>query len=865
MDVYRKLEISYDCNIQPQQRSHIKTVLELVIRRIIELRNEMVKWNPPNSYMRLIKKETNREQFFPWEIVHFDEILVDLKLSPDSLELPIPKFIREDYARQHQERDNLVSAYMKVKHETDDIYILDKYEPSQAPVPDMSIEEAMAIIRRNERGRQACDVVNKLRLKRMFLDNTEDDIDADEYLLDDTEDAAISIQRMIRGILGKKSAQAERTNELMFLGMEKKIDSTEVLKDELNKTYIKRKQEQLENKESYEQSLMALKQTVSESEGTVYKDKLVSERNQWMTAEIMKGKVPSAMDDFYKMLESNAESKNGGTELSATAKGSETKKDKKDSKGADSKKDAKKPDKKDAKAVAAVVVDADDPAMPKLQKKSELTEKMVKMVEEYGDVWESKLHEVNKSESKYDETLAKDIVRPGVYDELRKQVDDLLVLTLAKIQTQLDNGKKKKKAKKKKKKKAKKGKGKKKKPLPGEKISELKGMDAVEMLSRLIENKLVVNCRKRTIDTLIGDFNYLGSLYHDSDRQEQGAWEPEDPSFNQLRKMLTEYCILPNASPEIKAAIPANEMIKTVMLYGPPGTGKTLAVEIIAYELGALLIHLTPDKLKGLFSGKSGPTKLVHMVMTVACDNAMQPVVVYIDECEKFFTGGKKNKDKDGPSRFKKDFQTYKKLAMTPEFRCIIIGTTNLPENAEIKDLKSFFDKMIYMPYPDYSSRNLIWKYYLESQMRPGLFPEESDPNRAKFANLTSAQSAALELKKRESIAKSLSGIDISSLAKVSEGYSAGSIARAAKSVLTMRRVKLLRSRPVNCFDFIDSLSLQVVTYQDDRIMFTKFIQSVTGLDSRRKQIDQAAKAAINGDKGGADKKDKKDKDPKKK
>jgi hypothetical protein len=53
----------------------------------------------------------------------------------------------------------------------------------------------------------------------------------------------------------------------------------------------------------------------------------------------------------------------------------------------------------------------------------------------------------------------------------------------------------------------------------------------------------------------------------------------------------------------------------------------------------------------------------------------MQPVVIYIDECEQFFAGGKKNKDKDGPSRFKKDLLLYKNLALGPEHRVIIIGT----------------------------------------------------------------------------------------------------------------------------------------------------------------------------------------------
>merc|ERR1712196_455082 len=114
------------------------------------------------------------------------------------------------------------------------------------------------------------------------------------------------------------------------------------------------------------------------------------------------------------------------------------------------------------------------------------------------------------------------------------------------------------------------------------------------MLSILIENRLVVRPRDRPMDSLIGEFNYLGSMHHNADRKDEGAWEPPDPSIAQLRQALTEYCVLPNGSKEIKEA--NKTLIKSVCLYGPSGSGKTHAVEAVAHELGGLLIHLTDDK-----------------------------------------------------------------------------------------------------------------------------------------------------------------------------------------------------------------------------------------------------------------------------
>ena len=92
----------------------------------------------------------------------------------------------------------------------------------------------------------------------------------------------------------------------------------------------------------------------------------------------------------------------------------------------------------------------------------------------------------------------------------------------------------------------------------------------------------------------------------------------------------------------------------------------------------------------------------------------------YVDECEKFFKGGKKSKDGDSPGRFKKDLLTYKNLALNSEHRVLIIGTTKKPENGDIKEFKSFFDKFLYFPYPDYSSRRLLWNHFLGLAVQEG-------------------------------------------------------------------------------------------------------------------------------------------------
>merc|ERR1711865_1124523 len=212
-----------------------------------------------------------------------------------------------------------------------------------------------------------------------------------------------------------------------------------------------------------------------------------------------------------------------------------------------------------------------------------ISSNMAGNVENYDNLWPDR-DESDNFAQKHDVGLAKDKVRPSVEEQVRKQVDEMLVLQLQKIKLQLEaaakdkGGKKKKKGKggKKKKKGGKKGKkGKKKKKggdgkkaLPGDKIAELKNMDIDHMLSILVQEKIVNNYRPRKISDLWGDFNYLGTVFQNVDRRDPktGEWVPQDPSMAQLRQSITEYAILPLGSSVVRKQ---TQHIKSLLLYGP--------------------------------------------------------------------------------------------------------------------------------------------------------------------------------------------------------------------------------------------------------------------------------------------------------
>jgi SpoVK/Ycf46/Vps4 family AAA+-type ATPase len=201
--------------------------------------------------------------------------------------------------------------------------------------------------------------------------------------------------------------------------------------------------------------------------------------------------------------------------------------------------------------------------------------------------------------------------------------------------------------------------------------------------------------------------------------------------------------------------------------------------------------------------------------------------VIYIDECEEFFV--KKSKDKEGPSRFKKDLQSYKNNALTEEHRVVIIGASKLPEKGDPKEMRNFFDKILYFPYPDYATRVLVWGHFIAKQIREGIRkPKES----AAFLDASSTAKTAVEVEEAVAlkVRKLIDVIDVSSLAFISEGYSVGAIVKTIRAVVTLRRVVTINQRPITGQDFIDSLSVQDYSYENDKEVYMQFGDAISDM-----------------------------------
>lgn len=123
LQVFQKLEMAYHMMVHPQKRIDMKRALEACCGRILEVRHWLVKLNRG------------------LDAVNLDDILVDLKLTPDVLEVTAPRYFREDRAKELEDREKFLEALVE-KYSVNRL----KEEPCIPEQPPFTEEEAIAII-----------------------------------------------------------------------------------------------------------------------------------------------------------------------------------------------------------------------------------------------------------------------------------------------------------------------------------------------------------------------------------------------------------------------------------------------------------------------------------------------------------------------------------------------------------------------------------------------------------------------------------------------------------------------------------------------------------------------------------------------
>eukprot|EP01116_Phalansterium_solitarium_P018485 TRINITY_DN4902_c0_g1_i1.p1 TRINITY_DN4902_c0_g1~~TRINITY_DN4902_c0_g1_i1.p1 ORF type:complete len:633 (+),score=286.29 TRINITY_DN4902_c0_g1_i1:138-2036(+) len=545
--VFRKLEDCFDQIVHPQKRVDVKKALEAVMGRILEIKEVLVKIDAS-------------------EFIRLDDVLLDLKVTPEACELPVPRYYVSDRAKELEEREKLLNALVTQ-------YNMKKDSAKRKASNTLPLDEAIKIIQINERGRQGRKKVRELRQHRSMqvVEQFGGRNSNKPYLTPD--EASVQIQKTFRAHRARIEVSERRQEEQVFIGMAPPDQSRDTDPyEQLEHTRTRRKLIQNQNEQDYLQQLTVIKQKLHDYEGPDIKEHLQDEIRQWfMMHKEQTGKFPSYPTDEEGGSSKIFAPKPKPTEAELAEAAAKAKKGKNGTGR--------------APAFGTMKKKADDePKPPEVQlPPSNFLLAIQQSFETYTNVWANRDESSNFAQ-KFDPELVKEQLRPTVIEEIRKKVDEQMREELENLKLSLEGGKKKGKKDKKAKKKKLSRKQKKKRDITANRSIE-------SLYAELVSKDLVKKVPAVFLQDFIGDCTFVDT----SAGAEPAAYQP---SLADIRRVVTEYCVLPLGSSAVHKDI---QPARTVLLHGAKGTGKSLLANAVANETGSVLFDLSPSNVRGKF------------------------------------------------------------------------------------------------------------------------------------------------------------------------------------------------------------------------------------------------------------------------
>lgn len=260
VQIFKNLEDCYDQHVHPQKRLDIKEVLEGVMGRMLQIKEYLVKMSG-------------------FKFINFDDILVDLKLIPETLELPVPRYFVDERQKDLELREKLVKTLIAARDADAE------EEPDDKSEARMTMDDAIRFIQVNERGRQG-----KQRARFMKEIRKQEELDRKMREMGqpepDPDNAAVVIQKLFRGFKTLKQARLMREEELVFIGMKEPEPKPRELDPLARQTAIRarRKIIQAQNKDEYDEALVAIRRKIYDDEGVDMREQMMDKIRQWFVA-----------------------------------------------------------------------------------------------------------------------------------------------------------------------------------------------------------------------------------------------------------------------------------------------------------------------------------------------------------------------------------------------------------------------------------------------------------------------------------------------------------------------------------------------------------------------------------------------------
>ncbi|KAF7386951.1 hypothetical protein HZH66_011403 [Vespula vulgaris] len=739
--VCNKLEECYDQIIQPQKRILLKKLLNSVIGRVLELKHELV--NVDLS-----------------EHSYYDDILIKYGITPEDVEIRIPRYFNRERRKEINDRREFIENTLK------NLGFLDEVIVSKT----MSELEAVKLIQAHERARQGRVRFQFMKEIRQMKEKSTAKQETEEIEKEDIEAAAIKIQKVWRGYRTRCWIRKRRLDEMLLIGM---LPPNQIKMENIRQTekiMHYRHEKQAKFQEIYEKLINETTERIRKERSAVMEENMRSEIRNWINDYFQQtGKIPD-----LPSVES------GGSRFIFSRQGTESTISK--STGVSSKESRKSKKSKTKKSSEPEKSEDETEQSYFKSMPSNFLPELINLQEEYQKIWKNKDESMNPMQEPYKDIIEIDKTRE-IEDEVRIGVDQTLRDDIEALQAALDRdkgikSKRGKKTQKRIRRSGKKNKKKKEKDLTPDRTTE-----------SLFEELLTQGIIKLYRETPLADFKVERSYANYELLQND---KNILPTLGDIRQLIREYCILPLGNSILRELTP---LVRSVLIAGPRGSGKKMLINAICTELGATLFDITPANIVGKYPGKTGLIMLMHLISKVS--RLLQPSIIFMDGAEKPFVKKPPKTDKTDPKRLKKDLPKLIK-GITNEDKVILIGTTNSPWDADQKLLYQTYDKIIYVPRPDYGSMSLVWRNLLYKY--PGISRQ----------------------------------FDISAMTKICDGFTIGAILAAINEVMTTKRMVQLRTQPLIPAELINAISTKNPIYREEEDAFLSWFSKTP--TCRRKQ-----------------------------
>lgn len=281
----KNVEDSYDQIINPQVRKYIKKFLANLLCRLVQVKKEIIFYNNPIISLPGII------------YVFLDDYLIDMKMEPRDLDLPIPQYFREDDSDLVKQRHAIISNHM-IEAFGDDLPEEDIY--TKHYIVDLSFNEAINILQNFEMARQGLKRVDKI-IKEEAKKATDHDIGA-KSIIGEVESKNLIMENIIAHYKLKKN----RYDEMELLRMIPQDTSANDSSTDNNKfaaeVRAERKLIQNDEKIEYEEVFKNnLKDKFKKIEQDDVRESMKNERRDWITKYIQEhqGEPPVDIKGFY--------------------------------------------------------------------------------------------------------------------------------------------------------------------------------------------------------------------------------------------------------------------------------------------------------------------------------------------------------------------------------------------------------------------------------------------------------------------------------------------------------------------------------------------------------------------------------------